>query len=310
MRLDNTSTDGTKDHRKDPQSLSRSPRGAVATLDLRSESSWQVRSPAAVTDPQVAAALEEYLDALNSDSPPAREEFLDRHPTIAGALAECLSGLEFIQATGWQLGGGEARWPSPAQDEETASATRPAGGLSDRPRAGPREHGGRLRGRASLARPPGCPQGPAARLGDRPAAAATVPDRGPGRRPAQPSPHRADLRGRLRPGGPFLRHAVCRRPSLAELLVESPPSGPAAAPRRRLSRDGRDPSVRARQAPGPMPGQIAPAGWASRRRRRSTMRTAWAWSTATSSRPISWSTPSRSSGSPTSAWRGSAATPA
>ena len=97
------------------------PGGSVATLDLNVESSWESPSPSAATDPQVVAALEEYLDALNSDSPPVREEFLDRHPTIAGALAECLSGLEFIQATGWQLGAGLTPWPSPAQDEETAS---------------------------------------------------------------------------------------------------------------------------------------------------------------------------------------------
>lgn len=125
MRLDNGSLEGTKDHHENSQALSYRRRGSAATLDLQPESSWQAGSPAAAMDPQVAAALEEYLDALNSDSPPVREEFLDRHPTIAGALAECLSGLEFIQATGWQLGAGVASWPSSTHDEElTSTSTR------------------------------------------------------------------------------------------------------------------------------------------------------------------------------------------
>ena len=121
MSLDNESIDVTKDHRKDPQAFSHHLKGSVATLDFKGESSWHSHNPAAAEDPQIAAALEEYLEALNSDSPPVREEFLDRYPTIAGALAECLSGLEFIQTTGWQLAARVAPWPSPAQGEEIAS---------------------------------------------------------------------------------------------------------------------------------------------------------------------------------------------
>ena len=48
-------------------------------------------------DPRVIAALEEYLEALQSGHLWSRAEFLARHTGIAEALGECLSGLEFIQ---------------------------------------------------------------------------------------------------------------------------------------------------------------------------------------------------------------------
>jgi serine/threonine protein kinase len=121
MGPDTRSIDVTKDYREEPQALSVHQRGSIDSLEPSWGSSWKSGDRASKTDPQVAAALEEYLDALNSDSPPVREEFLDRHPTIAGALAECLSGLEFIQATGWQLRAGVAPWSSP--DHEGMGST-------------------------------------------------------------------------------------------------------------------------------------------------------------------------------------------
>ncbi len=51
-------------------------------------------------------------------SPPSREEFLNRHPTIAGALKECLSGLEFIQTTGGQFGAGPVSEAARAMGEQ------------------------------------------------------------------------------------------------------------------------------------------------------------------------------------------------
>src|SRR4051812_33658569 len=80
---------------------------SVATADRGSEGSWSASSASA--DPRVAAALEEYLAALEAGSPPSREEFLDRHASIAWALKECLSGLEFVRAVGWRFDEGAIR---------------------------------------------------------------------------------------------------------------------------------------------------------------------------------------------------------
>ena len=74
------------------------------------------------------------------------------------------------------------------------------GDFRHRPRGRPGRHGGRLRGRADLARPPGGAEGPALRRGARPAAAPAVPDRGAGGGLPAPRPHRAGLRRRLRAG--------------------------------------------------------------------------------------------------------------
>ena len=250
-------------------------------------------SPAAATDPQVAAALEEYLDALNSDSPPVREEFLDRHPTIAGALAECLSGLEFIQATGWQLGAGVAPWPSAAQDDEIVLHERRLGDYRI-----VRELGRGSMGVVYEARQVSLGRRVALKV--LPLASAIDP------RQRQRFLIEAQAAAQLNhphivpiyaagcdQGVHFYAMQYVDGHSLAEVLVEhrerasaGAASGPSPPPGSRL---------------GPMPGRSP--GWGSRRRRRSSMRTAWAWCTATSSRPTSWSTPGRSSGSPTSAWR-------
>jgi serine/threonine protein kinase len=47
-------------------------------------------------DPRVIAAVQEYLAALEGGDKLSRSEFLQRHPGIAGALAVCLAGLEFV----------------------------------------------------------------------------------------------------------------------------------------------------------------------------------------------------------------------
>jgi WD40 repeat protein len=54
-------------------------------------------------DPRLNRAVEEYLAALQAGVPPDRQAFLARHAEIAAALAECLDGLEFIQAAAPQL---------------------------------------------------------------------------------------------------------------------------------------------------------------------------------------------------------------
>jgi hypothetical protein len=59
-------------------------------------------------DPRVIDALEAYLEALRAGHPWSRAEFLARHSEIADTLGECLSGLEFIQVAGAQLGNSQA----------------------------------------------------------------------------------------------------------------------------------------------------------------------------------------------------------
>src|SRR4051794_36171065 len=95
---------------------------SVATADRGSEGSWSASS--AAVDPRVAAALEEYLAALEAGSPPSREEFLDRHASIAQALGECLSGLEFVRAVGWRFDEAALPDPSGGTDETDMPAAR------------------------------------------------------------------------------------------------------------------------------------------------------------------------------------------
>jgi serine/threonine protein kinase/WD40 repeat protein len=49
-------------------------------------------------DPRVLQAVEEYLAVRQAGRGPERHEFLARYPEIAATLADCLDGLEFIQA--------------------------------------------------------------------------------------------------------------------------------------------------------------------------------------------------------------------
>jgi len=70
-------------------------------------------------DPRVVQALEEYSAALNAGQRPDRHEFEARYPEIAAALAECLDGLEFVQAAAPLLkpGAGGQAPASPAAGE-------------------------------------------------------------------------------------------------------------------------------------------------------------------------------------------------
>jgi serine/threonine protein kinase/Flp pilus assembly protein TadD len=62
-----------------------------------------VQAPAAEEDPHVLRAVEEYQAAQRAGCAPDREQFLARHADIAAALAECLDGLDFIQAAAPRL---------------------------------------------------------------------------------------------------------------------------------------------------------------------------------------------------------------
>ncbi len=59
-------------------------------------------------DPRLARALEEYRGLLEAGAAPERSAFLARHPDLAEALAECLSGLEFVHAVAPAVSGAAA----------------------------------------------------------------------------------------------------------------------------------------------------------------------------------------------------------
>jgi serine/threonine protein kinase len=51
---------------------------------------------AAIDDPRVAAAMQQYLESLEAGRSPSRQEFLAQHAEIAAELGGCLDGLELV----------------------------------------------------------------------------------------------------------------------------------------------------------------------------------------------------------------------
>jgi hypothetical protein len=75
---------------------------------------------------RVLRAVEEYNAAINAGQKPNRQEFLARHAAIAGPLAKCLDGLEFVNAAAPELSGFGAGGPASAAEE-----VQPSGPLGD-----------------------------------------------------------------------------------------------------------------------------------------------------------------------------------
>jgi hypothetical protein len=50
----------------------------------------------AAEESRVIRAVQDYLALMEAGHKPDRQEFLARYPEIAGLLAECLAGLEFV----------------------------------------------------------------------------------------------------------------------------------------------------------------------------------------------------------------------
>jgi hypothetical protein len=86
-------------------------------------------SPAAASDAvlsgeevRVLRAVEEYAAAVRAGRRPQRQEFLARHAEIAGPLAKCLDGLEFVYTAAPELSGADAGRPAPgAEDVQPAT---------------------------------------------------------------------------------------------------------------------------------------------------------------------------------------------
>jgi serine/threonine protein kinase len=72
-------------------------------------------------DPRLVKALREYQAALEAGARPNQRQFLERHPDIAGELAECLDGLEFLNAAAPRLQA--APGPAPAATPVPADGT-------------------------------------------------------------------------------------------------------------------------------------------------------------------------------------------
>jgi hypothetical protein len=71
---------------------------------------------------RVLQAVEEYCAAIQAGHKPSRHEFLARHGDIAGPLAKCLDGLEFVCTAAPELSQlGEGR-PGSAADDVQPSA--------------------------------------------------------------------------------------------------------------------------------------------------------------------------------------------
>src|SRR5262249_41809622 len=62
------------------------------------EEAAPARSLGLQDNPGVVTALEEDIAALEAGEPPDRDAFLACHNDVAGPLAECIDGLEFIRA--------------------------------------------------------------------------------------------------------------------------------------------------------------------------------------------------------------------
>jgi WD40 repeat protein/serine/threonine protein kinase len=83
----------------------------------------------ALDDPRVVQALEEYAAALDAGARPDRLALLARYPDLAGALAECLDGLEFVHGVAPQLSQPGADLAAPAA--APAADIHPEGPLGD-----------------------------------------------------------------------------------------------------------------------------------------------------------------------------------
>jgi serine/threonine protein kinase/Flp pilus assembly protein TadD len=73
-------------------------------------------------DARVLRAVEEYCAATQAGHKPNRHEFLARHADIAGPLAKCLDGLEFVYTAAPELSPSDAGRPSAAVDDVQPSA--------------------------------------------------------------------------------------------------------------------------------------------------------------------------------------------
>ena len=154
----------------------------------------------------VLLAYLEACEACEAGGEPDRAGLLAAHPDLRDDLAAFFAGRDEIERlAGVVREGGRSRSAAGALDSELGQL----GDFRLVREVGRADWGG-VRGRATLAPPPGGAQGAALRLGPRLAATPAVQERGRGRRAPAAREHRPRLRGRLRTGRPLLRDAVRR----------------------------------------------------------------------------------------------------
>ena len=98
-------------------------------LDADADATEALHADSRSEDPRLVAAVEEYMAAFETGRRPNRQEFLRRHPDIAGELAACLDGLAFVHSAAAQMNGDDPQ-PARAAGLETPEAA-PARPLGD-----------------------------------------------------------------------------------------------------------------------------------------------------------------------------------
>src|SRR5437899_3109414 len=69
-------------------------------MDERLQSDLSEDTP---QDPELLAAVREYMNALDAGLRPSRREWLARYPEIAEQLGPCLDGLAFVHSAAGKL---------------------------------------------------------------------------------------------------------------------------------------------------------------------------------------------------------------
>jgi serine/threonine protein kinase len=83
--------------------------------DENDDHTRRLGDPSEVDNPQLLAAVQEYVAALEAGRRPNRRELLARHPDIADELAACLDGLAFVHSAAGEIPGAT---PSPGRGNE------------------------------------------------------------------------------------------------------------------------------------------------------------------------------------------------
>ena len=159
------------------------------------------------SEERFSALADEFVERHRLGQKPSIEGYAAAHPDLADEIRRAFPALVMMEE--FKPGSGDVT----GDFEAAAVVVRGArlerlGDFRVLREAGPRRHGGGLRGRAGVARPAGRAQGPCRPRDSRPGAGEAVRARGPRGGPVAPHQHRAGLRRRRAGGAALLRDAV------------------------------------------------------------------------------------------------------